>query len=45
MTQKKKPSPRLRKNEIRDKIIEFLSLQNKQAFNYKQIAFGTFSTS
>lgn len=44
MTQKKKPSPRLRKNEIRDKIIEFLSLQNKQAFNYKQIAFGIGAT-
>ena len=44
MTQKKKPSPRLRKNEIRDKIIEVLSLQNKQAFNYKQIAFGIGAT-
>ncbi len=31
---------RLKKNELRDKVIEFLSRQNKQAFNYKQIAHG-----
>ena len=44
MTQKEKHAPRLRKSELRDKVIDFLSRQNKQAFNYKQIAFGIGAT-
>lgn len=40
MTKEKSSSRRLRKNELRDKIIDFLARQSKQAFNYKQIAHG-----
>lgn len=31
---------RLKKKELQDRILEFLQKQNKQSFNYKQIAFG-----
>ncbi len=44
MTKKEKHAPRLRKTELRDKLIDFLSRQNRQAFNYKQIAFGIGAT-
>lgn len=44
MIKEKSSSRRLRKNELRDKIIEFLAMQSKQAFNYKQIAFGIGAT-
>ncbi len=35
-----KPSKRMRKAELQDKIIAFLEKENRQAFNYKQIAFA-----
>lgn len=35
-----KPSKRLRKVELQNKIIAFLEKENRQAFNYKQIAFA-----
>lgn len=33
-------TPRLKKNEIARRVLEFLKKENKQAFNYKQIAFA-----
>ena len=33
-------APRLKKSEIASRIVEFLHKESKQAFNYKQIAFG-----
>ena len=30
----------MRKQELLQRIVEFLQQQNKQSFNYKQIAFG-----
>ncbi|MDE6296540.1 MAG: ribonuclease R [Muribaculaceae bacterium] len=35
-----KTTKRLKKRELQEKIMEFLQKQNKQSFNYKQIAFG-----
>lgn len=35
-----RPSKRMRKAELQDKIIAFLERENRQAFNYKQIAFA-----
>lgn len=35
---------RLKKNDLQNKVMEFLSRQNKQSFNYKQIAFGIGAT-
>lgn len=41
MTAKKNTTTRrLKKKELQEKILEFLQKQNKQSFNYKQIAFG-----
>lgn len=38
---KKTDAPRrMRKQELRDRIMEFLQRQNRQSFNYKQISFG-----
>lgn len=37
-------SRRLKKRELQEKIMEFLLKQNKQSFNYKQIAFGIDAT-
>ena len=34
------PPQRMRKRELQTKILEFLAKQNRQAFNYKQIAFA-----
>ena len=44
MKKKDTNSRRLRKGELQDRILEFLQKQNKQAFNYKQIAFGIDAT-
>lgn len=33
-------APRLKKNEIARRVLEFLKKENRQAFNYKQIAFA-----
>ena len=33
-------APRLKKNEIARRVLEFLQKENRQAFNYKQIAFA-----
>lgn len=33
-------APRLKKNEIARRVLEFLQKENKQAFNYKQLAFA-----
>ena len=35
-----KGSGRMRKQDLAARILEFLQMQNKQSFNYKQIAFG-----
>lgn len=35
-----KGSARMRKQDLAARILEFLQMQNKQSFNYKQIAFG-----
>ena len=35
---------RLKKRELQQKIMEFLLKQNKQSFNYKQIAFAIEAT-
>ncbi|MDE6718205.1 MAG: ribonuclease R [Muribaculaceae bacterium] len=40
-----KTGKRLKKKELQDLILEFLQKQNKQSFNYKQIAFGIGATS
>lgn len=40
MKNRKNNEKRLRKQELLNKIVEFLQNQNKQSFNYKQIAFG-----
>lgn len=40
----KTTSKRLKKKELQDLILEFLEKQNKQSFNYKQIAFGIGAT-
>ena len=40
-----KTSKRLKKRELQERILEFLQRQNKQSFNYKQIAFGIDATS
>ncbi|MDE6218378.1 MAG: RNB domain-containing ribonuclease, partial [Muribaculaceae bacterium] len=42
---KKMQGSRLKKNELQTKILDFLAKQNKQAFNYKQIAFAIDATS
>lgn len=34
-------APRLKKNEIARRVLEFLQKESRQAFNYKQIAFAT----
>lgn len=46
MTNKQSASraPRLRKQELAGRILAFLSKENKQAFNYKQIAFAIDAT-
>lgn len=44
MSNHKDNAPRLRKNELRQKVMDFLARQNRQAFNYKQIAFGIGAT-
>lgn len=36
--------PRLKKKDIQNKVLDFLARQNKQAFNYKQIAFAIDAT-
>lgn len=36
----KTPGARMRKKELMEKILEFLKKENRQAFNYKQIAYG-----
>ncbi len=36
---------RVKKSELADRILAFLQKENKQAFNYKQIAFGIDATS
>lgn len=38
--QKSMHGSRMRKTELPGQILEFLQMQNKQSFNYKQIAFG-----
>ena len=40
----KTTNKRLKKKELQDLILEFLQKQNKQSFNYKQIAFGIGAT-
>ena len=35
-----KPSKRMRKAELQEKILAFLEKENRQAFNYKQVAFA-----
>ncbi|MDE6006079.1 MAG: ribonuclease R [Muribaculaceae bacterium] len=40
MKNRKNIGKRMRKQELLDKIVEFLQSQSKQSFNYKQIAFG-----
>ncbi len=44
MTKPKDNAPRLRKNDLRQKVMDFLARQSRQAFNYKQIAFGIGAT-
>ena len=44
MTTQPKPK-RLKKSELADRILSFLQKENKQAFNYKQIAFAIDATS
>ena len=39
-TKERKPGRRLKKVDLRDKIMSFLDANKSQAFNYKQIAFG-----
>ncbi len=39
-TKEKVSSRRLKKNELREKILNFLDSNKNQSFNYKQIAFG-----
>lgn len=46
MTQNKthQRAPRIKKSELADRILAFLNKENKQAFNYKQIAFAIDAT-
>lgn len=44
MTTQSKPK-RIKKSELADRILAFLQKENKQAFNYKQIAFAIDATS
>ncbi len=44
MAKTKTTSRRLKKKELQDLILEFLQKQNKQSFNYKQIAFAIGAT-
>ncbi|MDE5791527.1 MAG: ribonuclease R [Muribaculaceae bacterium] len=44
MVKTKTTSRRLKKKELQDLILEFLQKQNKQSFNYKQIAFAIGAT-
>lgn len=38
------PAPRIKKKELQDKVMKFLEKENKQSFNYKQIAFAVGAT-
>ncbi len=40
----KAAQPRLKKKDIQERVLDFLTRQNKQAFNYKQIAFAIDAT-
>ena len=40
----KSQGPRLKKRELQERILQFLEKENRQAFNYKQIAFAIDAT-
>ncbi len=40
----KEPAKRLKKKELQQRVLDFLQKQNKQSFNYKQIAFAIDAT-
>ncbi|MDE7110211.1 MAG: ribonuclease R, partial [Muribaculaceae bacterium] len=49
MTKKEKDNtagraPRMKKMELQEKILDFLQKEKRQAFNYKQVAFGVGAT-
>ena len=37
-------APRMKKKDLQEKLMKFLEKENKQAFNYKQIAFAIGAT-
>ncbi len=41
---KNAPAPRMKKKDLLEKVMRFLEKENKQAFNYKQIAFAIGAT-